>query len=180
MKKAFTQEIAIPSGISAQIHGSKVTIQGPKGSVSKEFKVHKFTLVHEKDKLIVSCPAVTKTEKKQMNTIIAHLANMIQGVQEPFVYELKVCFSHFPITVDLKGSDVTIKNFLGEKIARKATLPQGVEVKIQKEHITIQSPNIELAGQAAANLERATKIRNRDRRVFQDGIFITKKPGSDK
>jgi len=49
-------------------------------------------------------------------------------------------------------------------------------VEIKGNQITISSNNVERAGQTAANIEKATKISKKDRRVFQDGCFITEKP----
>ena len=102
---------------------------------------------------------------------------MLQGVKEKFEYKLKVVFSHFPITVEVSGNTATIKNFLGEKIPRICALPQGAEVEVNKDDITVKSVSKEIAGQAAANLETATKIRMKDRRIFQDGIYIIDKAG---
>ena len=121
----------------------------------------------------------TKKEKKMINTIASHVRNMVKGIQEKFEYKLKIVSSHFPISVELKENEAVIKNFLGEKIPRKSKIPGKVEVKIDKDIITVNSFDKELAGQTAANFEKNTRIRMKDRRIFQDGIFIIDKAGKE-
>lgn len=179
MRKNFEEIVGIPEGVDFEIEGNVVKIKGPKGSISKKLNKYKIEIVKQGGKIIIKSDNATKTEKKMIYTIIAHLKNMIQGVTKPFEYTLKICYNHFPINVDIKGRDVIVKNFLGEKVPRKIKLPEGAEAKVDKEIITVKSIDKEVAGQAAANLEKVTKVRNRDRRVFQDGIFITNKAGKD-
>lgn len=177
MKKKLFQEVEIPEGVEANIDGSLLTIKGSEGENKRVFETGKLVFEKKDNKIIIGNEKATKKEKKMMNTIMAHIKNMIKGVQEKFEYKLKICFSHFPMTVEIKGNDATIKNFLGEKIPRNFSIPEGVVVDIKKDIITVNSLDKELAGQAAANFETATKVRNKDRRVFQDGIFITEKAG---
>ena len=127
----------------------------------------------------LSSKKATKREIKMIKTIKAHINNMIKGMNEKFIYKLEAVYAHFPITLEInkEKNEVLIKNFLGEKRPRIAKIMSGAEVKIDKTHIIVESDNKEVAGQTAANLEIATKIKNRDRRKFQDGIFITEKCG---
>jgi len=179
MKKEIFQTIEIPKGIEANLEGSLLTIKGPEGELKRNFNIDKLIFEKKDNQIIIGSKKATKTEKKIINTNTSHIKNMIQGVQKKFEYKLKICFSHFPINVEIQGENVTIKNFLGEKISRKMKIPKGVEVKIDKQNINVFSCDKELAGQAAANFETATKIRNKDRRVFQDGIFIINKSGKE-
>jgi len=179
MKKEIFQTIEIPSEVKVEINKKKITVKGKEGEISKEFNLGEIILEKKDSSIIVGYKKSTKKEKKKINTIVAHIRNMINGVLEKFKYQLKICFVHFPITVEMKGNEAQIKNFLGERIPRICKIPQGVDVKIEKEIITVTSHDKELAGQAAANFEMATRIRLRDRRIFQDGIFIINKNGKE-
>ena len=58
--------------------------------------------------------------------------------------------------------------------------PGEVKVEVQnKVDVIVSGADIEKVGQTAANIERSCKIRKRDRRVFQDGIYITSKAGTE-
>jgi len=177
MRREIIQKIEIPEGIEVSLEGSKLKVKGQEGELEREFNFAKIDFKKEGKEIELGNKKSTKSEKKRINTMASHIKNMIQGVGEKFEYELKICFAHFPITVEANGNEITIKNFLGEKVARKTKVPEGVEVKIEKEIIKVIALNKELAGQAAANIERSTKVGSRDRRVFQDGIFIINKAG---
>ncbi len=179
MKKELFREIEIPQGVEVTIDGQEIKVKGPEGEISREFDVGKLDFEKRDNKVFLGHKKATKREKKMMNTLASHVKNMVQGVQEKYEYQLKICFSHFPFTVDINGQEVLIKNFLGEKISRKTKIPEGAEVEIAGEIIKVKSADKELAGQVAANFERLTKIRNKDRRVFQDGIFMISKAGRE-
>ena len=104
---------------------------------------------------------------------------MARGVDSGFKYKLKAVYSHFPMTIKVQGNEMTITNLFGEKVPRVAPLPWSpaeVEVKVSnKTDITVSGTDREKVGQTAANIERACRIKKRDRRVFQDGIYIVSK-----
>ena len=181
MKVKIENEIEIPKGVTISREVGIVSVKGPKGEVKRVANKDKVEWKIESDKITISCKKASKREKKAINTFTAHINNMIKGVQNTFVYKLKVCSgppqSHFPMQVTCAGGLFTVKNFLGEKIARTIKINQGVTVKVTGTDILVESPDIELAGGAASNIEQLVRISDKDKRTFQDGIYITQKPG---
>ncbi|MFH1325731.1 MAG: 50S ribosomal protein L6 [archaeon] len=179
MRKEIFQKIKIPQEVEVEIDKNTIVAKGKDGEMKKKFNLKGIVLKKENNELIVGHTNATKKDKREINTTYAHIKNMIEGVQKKFEYKLKICSSHFPITVEIKGKEATIKNFLGEKTPRKAEILEGADVRVDKDIITITSSDKNLAGQTSANFENATKIRKRDRRIFQDGIFIMNKAGRE-
>jgi len=102
---------------------------------------------------------------------------MVAGVKEGFTYEMKIVYSHFPLKATVKGSEFIIENFLGEKFPRKTRILGETKVEVKGDQVLLTGADVEAVGQTAANIEQATRIRGFDPRIFQDGIYITKKPG---
>ena len=135
MRREVYQAIEIPEGVEISVNGDLITAKGPQGEVRKKINLSGLDVKVEGSKFRVGCKRSTRNEKKMINTIEAHMKNMIEGVQKKFEYNLKICFSHFPITTEIRGGEMIIKNFLGERANRKAILPEGAEVKVNKEII---------------------------------------------
>ena len=174
--KGISKEIEIPKSIEVKVEENKLIVKSSLGSLEKEFP---FKLEVKNGKIVISTDKSTRREGKILGTGEAHIRNMFFGLQKPFEYKLQICSVHFPVTaaVSLDKKFLTIKNFLGESIERKAKLMDNVEVEVEKDIITVRSADKEAAGQTAANIEKIAKVKNKDRRIFQDGIFIIEKPG---
>lgn len=175
----FEIKTVIPENVQASLDDNILKIKGPKGEVEK--KLHNpLVKVEIKDKeIILLTQKQTKKEKRVINTFKAHINNLIKGVNESYIYKLKVCSSHFPMTVTVDKDKLTIKNFMGEKVPRKAKILSKTTVKLEGEVVTVESSNKELAGQTAANIEKSCRRSGFDKRVFADGIWLFHKAGKD-
>ena len=104
-------EIELPEGVSAEVEGTTIKVKGPKGEVKKTFIHPRVSILINAGKIILDSKKATKKEKVVLGTFTAHLKNMVKGVQEHFVYKLKICSGHFPMNVSLSGNNLVIKNF---------------------------------------------------------------------
>ncbi|MFH1181856.1 MAG: 50S ribosomal protein L6 [Candidatus Woesearchaeota archaeon] len=175
-KEAMQHEIQIEPGITVALEGRMIVVKGPKGEVRRDIGHKKMSMEIAGDKITIKAAKSGKKEKKLLGSLRAHVKNMMLGCKEPHTYKLKICSSHFPMNVTVAGNEVIIKNLVGAKVAKKLAFSKDVTVKVEGSEITVQGVDKEQAGSTAAGLEKITKRANYDRRVFQDGIYITSKP----
>ncbi len=169
--------ISLPSGVSATTGAGRFTVKGPKGEVTRHLFHPRISASIDADGITLTAKDVTRREKKMIYTFTSHIKNMVDGVTEGHNYQLKVCSGHFPMTVAIKGEMFEVKNFLGEAVPRSIKLDAKTAVKIDGVIVTVDSVDLEAAGQMAARIEQLCKRAGFDRRIFQDGIYITHKCG---
>jgi large subunit ribosomal protein L6 len=155
----------LPNGVQLSVSGSTITMKGPKGSCAMRFPTDDLKIEQKDGEVTVI------GQKMIANTFNAHIANMAKGVTEGHSHSLKVIYSHFPIAMEIKGKEILVKNFLGEKQPRHAKIIGDTKVEVKGQAMTISGPSKNDVGQTVANLRTATKIRKLDSRVFQDGVY---------
>ena len=167
--------VEIPEGVDGTLEGRIVTIKGEKGELVRDFSHAPIQILLEGKTVTVQASWPRKKEAALVGTVRSHIQNMIKGVTKGFTYKLKIVFSHFPITVKIIGKTLTIENFTGERSPRKAKIMGDSKVTVNGDDIIVQGINLEDVSQTAANIQNATKIRNKDPRVFLDGIYVYEK-----
>lgn len=178
MRKDMLAEIEIPDGADAEIKEGYLILR--KGDEELKRKLNSLVKVGIKgNKIVIEAKKSTRKERKIFGTLNAHIKNMIRGLGEKFKYKMQICAVHFPMTASFnkEKNELVVKNFLGEKYDRIIKLSPKVDIKVNKDIIEIECSDKETAGLAASSIEKGTTVSRKDRRVFQDGIFIIEKPG---
>ncbi len=167
--------ITLPEGVSANLHGRELTIRGKLGEVRKSFERINVNISVEGNRIGISPFSSKRKDKVVVNTALSIINNMIKGVTKGFTYRLKIVYAHFPISVKVKNDKVFVENFIGERSPRTAKIVGNTKVTVEGDDVVVKGISVEDVGQTAANIENATKIKNKDQRIFLDGLYIYRK-----
>lgn len=175
----YKEEMEIPDGVKVTLDGNHhITVKGPNGKITKDFShVRGIKVSIEGKKINFSTNFPKSGTLALIKTIINLIKNLIIGVQTNYKYICKVCYSHFPCTVEVKPEkkEIHVVNFLGERAPRVTHYLDNVEVKVEGEDVILIGPDKETLGQTAANIQKCCRIRKKDPRVFQDGVYLYKR-----
>jgi large subunit ribosomal protein L6 len=172
------KKIVVQDNVTIEVDKLRVKVKGPKGELEKDFDNPIFNgviTIEKNNEIIVKSSNDNRKILAMVGTICSHIKNMELGVTVGFRYKMKIFYSHFPMAVSVKDGIVEVKNFLGEKGARTAKVAGSSNVSVKKDEILVEGINLEDIGQTCANIERACKIGRKDRRVYQDGIYLSEK-----
>jgi large subunit ribosomal protein L6 len=162
-------------GVTASVEGRVLSVKGPLGTVKKNFyKIH-VNIGVDSGKIQITSFSGKKKDVVSSNTVSSIVRNMVTGVTQGYLYRMKVVFAHFPVTVKVKGDEVIVENFMGERSARVTKIVGNCKVTVDGDDIIIKGVSLEDVGQTSANLEQATKIKRKDQRIFLDGVYVYEK-----
>jgi large subunit ribosomal protein L9e len=174
-----TRIVEVPAGVNVEVKSRVVTVKGPKGTLTREFKHIALDIQKTEDgNLKVDLWFGARDTIAAIRTICSHIENMITGVTKGYKYKMRFCYAHFPINVTAVNNVVEIRNFLGEKQVRKVPLLEGVKYHRSadiKDQIEISGIDLAKVSLSCAQIQQSTLVRNKDIRKFLDGIYVSEK-----
>jgi large subunit ribosomal protein L6 len=167
-------EVQIPEGVSVSINGNDIEIKGSLGTNRRAFNDALIEIGKNNNSIHINAVKTKGLLKKALTTqrsFKKELENDIRGVTEYFERRMRIVFAHFPINVEVKGDRLYINNIIGERVPRISKIVGGTKIEVKGQNVRVYGTSLDDLTQTTANIRHACKIRNKDSRVFQDGLY---------
>ncbi len=170
--------IPVPDAVKVSESHKILSVEGPLGKTRKNFKRIPVDIKVEGKNIIVKSLGTRKKDYAIFKTAESLVNTLIKGVQTGYTYKMKIVYAHFPITAKVKDGHIHIENFQGERAARVSKIFGATKVVPKGDDIIITGPVLTDVSQTAASLQQNTKVKNKDSRVFLDGVYLFEKHNS--
>lgn len=153
MSRIGKQPINIPENTEIKIEDQKIIVKGPKGELSQE--IHPHVLIVQKDK-ILKIEVKNSKEKSQRalwGLFQRLISNMIKGVTQG--YEKKLEISGIGYKAAIQDKNLVLNVGFSHQV--NFVIPEGIEMKVEKNIITVAGINKQLVGQTSARIRAIRK-----------------------
>jgi large subunit ribosomal protein L6 len=145
--------IAVPSGVDVTIEGRKVTVKGPKGSLSRELHPD-MSISREDDTLVVTRPTEQKTHKQLHGLTRSLVNNMVVGVTDGYRKGLEITGVGYRAVK--QGEKLVLS--LGYSHQIEIDPPQGITFELENPtRLAVVGIDKELVGEIAAKVRSTRK-----------------------
>ncbi len=153
MSRIGKQPINIPEGVEVKIENKTIIVKGPKGELVQ--KVCPRVLISQTGRVVkveVENPE-DKSQRALWGLFNRLVNNMIQGVTSGFEKKLEIIGIGYKAV--LEAGKLILNLGYSHPIIFK--IPKGIEIKVEKDVITISGVDKQLVGQAAAEIRAFRK-----------------------
>ena len=147
MSRIGRKPVVLPKGVTLAQKPGQFSVKGPKGELSKPMPSGVAIKV-EGGNVVVTREADSRENRAKHGLVRAHLANMVKGVTEGWKRELEI--NGVGYRAEVAGSSVTFALGYSHPIVYK--LPKSVTAKVDKNRLTLESPDKDELGQVSAKL----------------------------
>ncbi len=152
MSRIGKQEIEIPASVKVNQDGNTLTIIGPKGTLSREFR-DDIDITINGNIITLNIKRNDKFSKSLWGTYASHIKNMISGVENP--YQKKLILEGVGFKSEVKGKEIHFA--LGFSHPVIVSIPEGLTVTAEKNNITVTGIDKELVGSFTAGVRALKK-----------------------
>ena len=168
----FQDEVIFPEGGKVTQNKHMLRFEGPLGKTFKSFRKIPINIEITESKIILKTIGFRKRDYSILHTARSIIRNICEGLVEGYTIKMKIVFAHFPVTVKVNGKKISIENFQGERAPRITKIVGNTKVIPKGEDVILTGEVWTDITQTAANIEQKTKVKNKDHRVFLDGIYV--------
>lgn len=172
MSRVGKQLITIPQGTTMTVSGGTVLVKGPLGELSRDFSPLVSITVEGQTAKVT--PRDEKENAALWGTAVAHLKNMVSGVNKAF--EKKLVIEGIGYRAEVSGDSLTFN--LGFSHQVKVKVPAGLAVTAEKNVLTISGSDRERLGQFAAEVRALRKPEPyKGKGIRYEGEVVRRKEG---
>ncbi len=177
MSRIGKKPVAIPSGVTATIEGSQLSVKGPKGTLTLQMR-DEISYVVEEGSILVKPANATKAARAFWGMQRTLVENLITGVTQGF--SKKLLITGVGYRANSQGKNLKLQ--LGYSHDVDYAIPEGIEIKTP-DNTTVEISGIDKqkVGQVAAEIRRWRKPEPyKGKGIKYDGEFIFRKEGKKK
>jgi large subunit ribosomal protein L6 len=178
MSRIGKKPVALPSGVTASIDGSTMTVKGPKGSLSMPLMDDLVSYKVEDGQIAVTPITQAQRNRAAWGMQRTNVQNLVTGVTEGFSKVLEIT----GVGYRAQAQGKTLKLQLGYSHDVNVAVPEGLEVKTP-DNTTVEISGIDRqkVGQLAAEIRRWRKPEPyKGKGIKYRGEYIFRKEGKKK
>jgi large subunit ribosomal protein L6 len=174
MSRIGKEPIEIPGGVTVALEGHRVTVEGPKGTLTQDVSPEMIVTVTE-GAVRVERPSDARDHRALHGLTRTLVANMVEGVTNG--YEKRLEIQGVGYRAALQGQTLEVQVGFSHPVHFEP--PEGIEFEVPAQNrITVRGIDKQLVGQVAANIRDTRKPEPyKGKGIRYEGEYVRKKAG---